>query len=72
MFMVCDILGLCYIGNCNVCMFLLRLPCGVINYNNFSHSFSCSIVYCSYMHCIVAYIDAVWSYDQTYLLANTI
>ena len=33
MFMVCDILGLCCIVNCNVCMFLLWLPYGVINYN---------------------------------------
>ena len=34
MFMVCDILGLCCIVNCNVCMFLLWLPYGVIDYNN--------------------------------------
>ena len=32
--MVCDILGLCCIVNCSVCMFLLWLPYGVINYNN--------------------------------------
>jgi len=32
MFMVCDILGLCCIVNRNVCMFLLWLPYGVINY----------------------------------------
>ena len=34
MFMVCDILGLCCIVNCTVCMFLLWLPYGVINYDN--------------------------------------
>ena len=34
MFMVCDILGLCLVVNCNVCMFLLWLTYGVINYHN--------------------------------------
>ena len=34
MYMVCHILGLCCLVNCNVCMFLLWLPYGVINYNN--------------------------------------
>ena len=34
MFMVCDILGLCFVVNSNVCMFLLWLPYGVINYHN--------------------------------------
>ena len=34
MFMVCDILGLYCIVNYTVCMFLLWVPYGVINYNN--------------------------------------
>ena len=33
MFMVCGILGLCCIVNFTVCMFLIWLPYGVINYN---------------------------------------
>ena len=54
MFMVCDILGLCCIVNFTVCMSLMWLPYGVINYNNIIRGLSAGIL--SEYHVKVAYL----------------